>query len=76
MPLPTSVADRRPCGSGGQAELGEQRVHRRGEVVDRVEQRAVEVERDRVDARSARAGAPALTHAAASSARICAIVAA
>ena len=55
MPLPTSVADR-VLGQRRVPELGEQRIDRRGEVVDRVEQRAVEVERDGVDGECARRG--------------------
>ncbi len=59
------------------AELREQRVHRRREIVDRVEQRAVEVEGDGadVDAAERRAASLGAHRTAASSARIRAIVA-
>ena len=81
MPLPI-IARISSFGERRRAELREQRVHRRGEVVNRVEQRAVEIERDRAhgeDRASARAGTRrhAVGHPAfASSARIRAIVAA
>jgi hypothetical protein len=58
-------------------EVGEEPVHRRREVVHGVEQRAVEVEGDRVDVEDRRVAHAALPGAAtpASSARIRAIVA-
>ena len=79
MPLPTSVADRRPSAAAAVPQLREQRVDRRREVVDRVEQRAVEVEarsRDREAESAAVGSSDPRSSGRASSARMRAIVAA